>query len=100
MPYTTRPYTPDDLLNARMQPNDAEADSVRDYLIALLLGVWKNQDSFSGQHPFGYADWWVDLGLAFIYSRYALGDENNEPIFEETDVLVTVAIERLRELKE
>jgi len=95
MPYTTRPYTPEDLLNARMQPNDAEAGSVRDYLHALLLGIWEEGVSFSSKRPFGNSSWWIDLGYAFLYTRYASGDENGEPDYDETDALVRIAINHL-----
>jgi hypothetical protein len=39
------------------QPNDAEADTVQDYLTALLRQLWEEPDCFSGKRPFGSSSW-------------------------------------------
>jgi hypothetical protein len=43
------------------QPNDAQAATLRDYLIALLHELWREADEFSGKRPFGNSDWQYDL---------------------------------------
>lgn len=49
------------ILNLPMQENDAEAETIRDYLCHLLLTVWEEQESFSGKRPFGNSGWDYDL---------------------------------------
>lgn len=41
--------------------NDAEATSVRDYLVKLLLLIWKDGEGFDGKRPFGNSSWDFDL---------------------------------------
>ena len=44
-----------------MRANDAGADTVRDYLLTLLGGVWTEQEGFNGKRPFGTSGWECDL---------------------------------------
>lgn len=53
--------TPEEVLALRLPPNDADAATVRDYLKALLLVVWREGESFSGKRPFGNSGWDNDL---------------------------------------
>lgn len=48
-------------LDLKMAPNDAEADTVREYLKKLLSTVWGDGESFSGKRPFGNSGWEYDL---------------------------------------
>ena len=50
-----------EILSARLADNDANADTVRDYLVALLLEVWSEGEGFSGKRPFGNSGWEYDL---------------------------------------
>jgi hypothetical protein len=43
------------------QPNDADAATVRDYLIALLETLWREQEDFSAKRPFGNSSWTFDV---------------------------------------
>lgn len=43
------------------QPNDAEAATVRDYLVKLLQLVWQDGECFDGKRPFGNSSWEYDL---------------------------------------
>jgi hypothetical protein len=41
--------------------NDAQAATVRDYLIALLHELWREEQGFSGKRPFGNSSWQYNL---------------------------------------
>lgn len=49
------------VLDLVMGPNDANAETIRDYLIKLLLGVWSETEGFDGKRPFGNSSWWLEL---------------------------------------
>lgn len=54
-------YSGGEILNIRMQENDANAQTVRDYLRRLLRQVWMQQEEFSGKRPFGNSGWSWEL---------------------------------------
>lgn len=41
--------------------NDANAGSIREYLVKLLLLVWKDGECFDGKRPFGNSGWDFDI---------------------------------------
>ncbi|BAD58868.1 hypothetical protein [Nocardia farcinica] len=41
--------------------NDADASTIRDYLIELLKTVWDEGEEFSGKRPFGNSGWKYEL---------------------------------------
>ena len=41
--------------------NDANASTIRDYFVKLLLLVWKHGECFDGKRPFGNSSWEYDL---------------------------------------
>lgn len=49
------------ILDIKMQENDAGADTVKEYLIALLLNVWSEEEGFSGKRPFGNSGWKYEI---------------------------------------
>lgn len=51
----------DAVLDLPMQPNDADAATVRDYLKTLLAKLWEEEESFSGKRPLGNSGWQYDL---------------------------------------
>lgn len=52
--------TPQQVLDLPMRQNDADAATIRDYLIRLLVRLWAEGDGFSSKRPFGNSDWqWV-----------------------------------------
>src|SRR5678815_5011153 len=53
--------TPAEILALPMQENDAEAATIRDYLVKLLTAVWTEGECFSGKRPFGNSSWEYDL---------------------------------------
>jgi len=53
--------TGEDVLSLQMPSNDADADTVREYLKALLTALWDEGESFSGKRPLGNSGWEFDL---------------------------------------
>lgn len=50
-----------EILALPMEPNDAGALTVREYLKALVAAVWRKGEGFSGKRPFGNSGWECDL---------------------------------------
>lgn len=55
---------PRSVLDVPMQDNDANAATIRDYLICLLSLVWEHGEGFSGKRPFGNSGWESELLVA------------------------------------
>lgn len=47
-----------------MRDNDAQAETIGQYLLALLLTCWREGGSFSPKRPFGSSDWRTDVWAA------------------------------------
>jgi hypothetical protein len=60
---TTEP-TGEQILAVPMGDNDALATTIREYLTALLRGVWRETEAFDGKRPFGNSGWWHELYTA------------------------------------
>jgi hypothetical protein len=45
------------LLDLPLMDNDAGAATIRDYLIALLTTLWREEENFNGKRPFGNSGW-------------------------------------------
>ena len=78
------------ILDLPMQENDANAATIRDYLMALLLTLWNEADGFSGKRPFGNSDWEWDLYYPLIEAGIVAGkfesdDEGNKYISDVDD---------------
>lgn len=73
------------LLDLPMQKNDAEAETIRDYLTKLLMTVWQEGESFSGKRPFGNSDWQYDLYKPLIKAGVIKGELDDYDCIEEVD---------------
>lgn len=62
--------TPEQVLATPMGANDANAATIRDYLVALLRTVWAEGEGFSGKRPFGNSDWDCDLIAALAHAGH------------------------------
>lgn len=83
-----------------IRPNDANAETVRDYLKALLLKVWEEAENFSGKRPFGNSGWeyevYESLGAAGIINTSI--DDWDDVVIEDprsADQLILDAIKAL-----
>lgn len=54
------------VLDLPMDDNNAEAPTVRAYLVALLAALWNDPGYFSGKYAFGNSDWPWDFYRALI----------------------------------
>jgi hypothetical protein len=53
--------TPEEILALPMTANDAGAKTIREYLLALLNTLLREEEGFSGKRPFGNSGWIYDL---------------------------------------
>lgn len=81
---TTTP-SPHDILDVPMGDNDADAGTIRDYLIKLLSTLWEEQDGFSGKQPFGNSDWTGELEVALIRAGLVRGTIDEDGYLEDVD---------------
>jgi len=68
------------ILDVKMQENDAGAATIRDYFKALLTKVFEESEGFSGKRPFGNSGWEFEIYRALITSGHIKGklDENGD----------------------
>lgn len=98
---TTDP-TPRQVLDTPMPPNDAGASTtVRDYLVELLAGVWREGEGFSGKRPFGNSDWQHELCDALAAAGFVEPVEHGwhgpAESCARTHGLISAAIEAMKE---
>jgi hypothetical protein len=67
--------TPQQILDLPLDYNDADAATVREYLVTLLAVIWDDGDDLN---PFGNSGWKWDLFRALVKAGYA-----NNPFDEE-----------------
>ncbi|CAO3404269.1 hypothetical protein [Azospirillum palustre] len=72
-------------LDLPMQENDARAATVRNYLKALLSGVWEKGESFDGKRPFGNSGWEYELYRPFVVAGLVPGDVGANAFGKEFD---------------
>lgn len=86
-PYAGEPMSTTDtlVLDCPMGPNDANAETVRDYLKALLLKVWVQGEGFSGKRPFGNSGWEYDVTDALVEAGIA--ESESEAIEQVRDAI-------------
>lgn len=63
-----------EILNLKMQDNDANAETIRDYLHALLKAIWDEGEGFSGKRPFGNSGWEYELYIALVANNVVKGE--------------------------
>jgi hypothetical protein len=95
------------VLNLRMQPNDADAETIGDYLVKLLANVWNEGEGFSGKRPFGNSGWKMEIGEALVRAGVIDGkwdSDDEDPEYRWLDTydhaacnrIVAAAIQALR----
>jgi len=91
-----------DVLDLPMfQPNDADAATVRDYLVSLLSALWEYQEDFSGKRPLGNSGWHWDLMYPLVKAGAISGTADENGGVDGCDLgagnrLILDAIENLR----
>jgi hypothetical protein len=89
------------VLATTMQENDADADTIGDYLRELLLVLLEEQDQFSGKRPFGNSGWTYDMYAALIAEGLVEGELDEDGHVQDVDedeayALLRAAAEELR----
>ena len=73
------------VLSCPMQPNDAKAATVRDYLVALLERLWVEEEGFSGKRPFGNSGWAYEVYEALVKADIIEGEVDEDGYLETVD---------------
>ena len=61
---TTLDYSLKEILDIKMQTNDADAVTIGDYLVKLLVTLWIEGEGFSAKRPFGNSGWEDEIYIA------------------------------------
>lgn len=56
------------ILQTSMGENDADAETIGEYLIKLSATCWDEEDGFSGKRPFGNSGWVYELYTALAHA--------------------------------
>ncbi|HEU4422102.1 MAG TPA: hypothetical protein VFR67_06125 [Pilimelia sp.] len=88
------------VLDLPLPPNDADAPTIRSYLIALLANVWEHGECFNGKRPFGNSGWQWDLFPPLITAGLIPGTLDEDGYVEDIDdrtarTLIAAAIREL-----
>lgn len=74
-----------EILELPMQPNDADAATIKGYLVALLRELWDKEDGFSGKRPFGNSGWPRDLIQPLVRAGLVAGTFDGDGYLDEFD---------------
>lgn len=73
------------ILDIKMQKNDANAETIKDYLKALLTELWKEGEGFSGKRPFGNSGWEFEIYTALIVAGVVKGKLDDDGYLDSVD---------------
>jgi hypothetical protein len=96
--------TGEEILNLPMGENDAGAETIRDYLKALLRKLWREGEGFGGKRPFGNSGWeWelykalaVGCAIDVLFDDYGDMEEISDFQERKANALIFDAIEALQ----
>lgn len=77
--------TNEEILNLSMQENDADASTIKEYLIKLLLKLWSEGEGFSGKRPFGNSSWEYELFIPLIKNGLIRGKLDSYGYIDDCD---------------
>ena len=72
--------------------NDADAATIRGYLKALLVELFKQGEGFGGKRPFGSSGWEYDLYQPLVKAGLVSGNVDEDGYLERCDTRVAKAI--------
>lgn len=72
-------------LDVRFDSDAGDNLSVREYLKALLVKLWKDGEGFSGKRPFGNSGWELDLYAPLIRAGAISGLIDDDGCVDEFD---------------
>jgi hypothetical protein len=96
----TKPIDGAAALGLPMEKNEAGAATIREYLKAILLGVWTRGADFDGKRPFGSSSWQCDIYVALIKADVVEGSLDGDGFVatvdeDAADAIVKSAIEAM-----
>lgn len=65
--------------------NDADAGTIKEYLIKLLHELWSEGEGFSGKRPFGNSGWEYELYLPLVSAGVVKGKLDPEGYIQDVD---------------
>ena len=88
------------VLDCPMGPNDAKAETVRDYLVELLARLWIEEEGFSAKRPFGNSGWAYEVYTPLVAAGLIDGTLDEHGYVDEIDLgaaddLIAAAIRTL-----
>lgn len=88
------------VLDLEIGDNDSGAPTVRGYLLALLAGLWRDEQGFSGKRPFGNSGWQYDIYTPMVAAGLVAGTLDQDGYLDtvntrDADALVLAAITEL-----
>lgn len=69
----TDTQTAREVLDCPMGENDADAETIGEYLVKLLETLWDEDEGFSGKRPFGNSGWQGDFDKTLIQAGFVAG---------------------------
>lgn len=86
------------ILRLPMQDNDAAAETVGEYLAALLAELLLEEEGFSGKRPFGNSGWFSELLIPLVQGGVIDGgvDEDGYLDHADEDTATRLLIESLK----
>lgn len=88
-------------LNERATDDSGGAKTLREYLVALLLTLWDEEDGFSGKRPFGNSGWKYPIYETMIEECVVAGtlDEYGDVVEIDSDAADELIMKAIKELK-
>jgi hypothetical protein len=71
-----------DILNLKMESNDANAATIGEYLVALAETCWNMESGFCGKRPFGNSGWKHDIHLCLARNNLVSHEVDSNGYFE------------------
>jgi hypothetical protein len=68
-----------------MQGNDADAATIREYLVALLAALWREQEGFDSKRPFGNSSWDCGLFIPLVKAGFVSAVSDEDGCLDEID---------------
>jgi hypothetical protein len=74
------------VLDLPIEPgNDADASTVREYLLELIATLWRQGDGFSSKRPFGESTWQYSIYTALLRAGLVTGQFDEDGYVRDVD---------------
>lgn len=90
------------ILEIKLKQNDANAETIGDYLKKLLIKLWIDEEEFSGKRPFGNSGWKYIIYETLIENKIISGELDDGTVLSlsseersKCDTLILDAIKKI-----